>query len=273
LDRHFLTSFGSIFAGQRPKWNDVFSLGTACSLQNSFINYYHWILEQLPKLRAVEHYTQETGTEPILVLPPDSPSFVRETLALLDVDESSCIEWQGPALDVETLVVPSFPEANADNLHWLRTRLRRAAARRQESVSVSERIFISRKGARNHRHLRNEDNVLDTLERYGFERVFTEDYSIVEQIQMFSEAHAIASTHGAGLTNIIWADEATIIEFHNHVIRDYFYVLANNVGHSYVPIMAQSTDPHYLNSDVVVDTDTLEKRLIGILDQDTWTTS
>ena len=218
LNQNFLVGAGSLFAGRRMDQHAALSLRTACSLQNCFTNYYHWMLEQLPKLRAVSHYTEQTGIAPTLILPPNPSSFVRETLRLLNIDESACVEWQKPAIKVETLVVPSFPEANAANLHWLRTRLRHAATQRQRKIPRVEKIYISRRGAQNHRNVRNENEVVRTLRRYGFEQVCAEDYSVAEQIQLFSGVRVIVAPHGAGLTNMIWSENLTVIELHNHVV-------------------------------------------------------
>jgi len=266
LNHNFIVSTGSLIADRRMDHRAVLSLKTACSFQNCFINYYHWILEQLPKLRALAHYTEQTGVAPMLILPPNPSSYIYETLNLLGIDKSTCVEWQNPAIHVDTLVVPSFPEANSENLHWLRSRLRGEAMSRQTTVPRLERVYISRKGAQNHRNIRNESEVVRTLERHGFTEVCAEHYSVAEQIRLFAGARVIVGPHGAGLTNMIWAERAKIIEIHNHVIRDYFYVLAKNLNHEYTALMGNSTDLHYLNSDIFVDVENLNKVLERLFD-------
>jgi capsular polysaccharide biosynthesis protein len=61
--------------------------------------------------------------------------------------------------------------------------------------------------------------------------------SFAEQVTLFSEAEAIISTHGSGLLNQIWADNATVIEIFGpkHSITDpaIEYYIADLFDHNY----------------------------------------
>ena len=57
---------------------------------------------------------------------------------------------------------------------------------------------------------------MDRLESIGYEVVYLEDMTVLEQISLFAQADVIA-LHGAALTNIIYArKDAVIIEI-SHV--------------------------------------------------------
>lgn len=86
-------------------------------------NYYHWIVEHLLKLRHVERYAEVVGETPTLVIPPDIPGYITETLSLFGYSRSEWIEWSDPGLRVDSLVVPSYPEPTPENLFWLRSQL------------------------------------------------------------------------------------------------------------------------------------------------------
>ena len=74
----------------------------------------------------------------------------------------------------------------------------------------TRKIFISREDAPA-RQLSNSDELLMALK--GWERVNLSTMTIREQIETFSEASHIMSTHGAGLVNAVWANPgATVIE-------------------------------------------------------------
>jgi len=246
-----LAAFAARFTSGRPDRHVSQSLDVACPLCGWGDNYYHWTLENLAALRAVEHYTDQTGVEPTLVIPPDPPRFIHESLSLLGVDRDSYVELDGVAVDVDTLVLPAYPEPTADNLNWLRTTVLDAVSE-PAPESTPDRIYVSRDKA-SRRRIRNENELLEALAAFGFDRVFAEDYSVADQIRLFRGADAVVSPHGAGLTNVVWADDAAVVEIHNDHVREHFYVLANNVGLDYVPVAARSVAPAEMDSDMVVD--------------------
>ncbi|MBU1566748.1 MAG: glycosyltransferase family 61 protein [Proteobacteria bacterium] len=98
------------------------------------------------------------------------------------------------------------------------------------------RIFISRRaGNRGElRVIRNEAQLYDQLHIRGFERYFLEDLSISEQIGLFYDAEAVVSAHGAGLSNLVFARDITVVELHpaQMMIPTYYY-LCKSMGHNY----------------------------------------
>ena len=74
------------------------------------------------------------------------------------------------------------------------------------------KIFLSRRDAKL-RHLINEDAVESFLHSKGFETVSTAKMSLKEQFTLFSETKTLVTTHGAGLTNILFMQPgAEVIE-------------------------------------------------------------
>jgi hypothetical protein len=59
------------------------------------------------------------------------------------------------------------------------------------------------------RNIANKDQVRNTFADRGFEIIDFEMLSFSEQINTVRECAAIASVHGAGLSNCIWADAGT----------------------------------------------------------------
>lgn len=79
-----------------------------------------------------------------------------------------------------------------------------------------EKFFILRGkgiGTHNTRNY-NESDIFGVSEKYGFEGVYIEDYSFVEQAYLFSNAKSIAAPSGAFLSNLIFiGDEAAVISW------------------------------------------------------------
>ncbi|GGI95807.1 hypothetical protein GCM10008995_02320 [Halobellus salinus] len=238
------------------------SLEYACLLHSKWNNYYHWLIEHLPKIRGVRHYEAQTRNKPTLIIPNDPPPYVLESLKVLNIDTSACVEWNPPAIDVDTLVLPAYPEATPENLRWLRRHIQAPLTEGQHKSQ--KRIYISRGNAQK-RKISNENQIEDVLDKFGFKRVLAEDFAFTQQVKLFSNAEVILGPHGAGLTNMIWANNAKIIELHNNYIRDHYYILANNLGHNYQPIQGRSIKPDDINSNLIIDPSELRRTLSRIV--------
>jgi hypothetical protein len=195
-----------------PKMSAKFDL--ACSLVNIWSkNYYHWIIEDLPRLEGLEHYQIQQNQKPVLILNSNPKAWQIESLKLLGYDQTTWTEWQYPSAFVKKLVVPSYRRiagfVSPTGCQWLRQRI---FANLNLSVShpQSRRIYISRSQAACRRVV-NELDVLAMLMKYGFEPYILENLSFSEQVSLFSQAEAIISPHGAGLTNMIFGKSKTII--------------------------------------------------------------
>lgn len=174
--------------------------------RTSDIHYYSWNMIELLKLRYIEKYIDMKGMRPTIVLPTDPPSYATESLSLLGYSDDDYIEWDGPALDVDRLVVPSLPEPSPSNLEWIRSRMTDAVRKQPETGrNWSEYVYFSREKT-GRRKVANESEVVDTLETLGFHRYFGEKMSFQDQVDLFSTASVVVSPHGAGLSNIVWGN-------------------------------------------------------------------
>jgi capsular polysaccharide biosynthesis protein len=77
-------------------------------------------------------------------------------------------------------------------------------------VAGHRRLFVSRRHFPG-RQLVNEAQVIDVFERYGFEVVFPEDLSFLEQARLFASASAVAGVKGAALTNMVFCPPETVV--------------------------------------------------------------
>ncbi len=91
-----------------------------------------------------------------------------------------------------------------------------------------KRIYVTR-GNVKRRKVINEEQVVQSLEKYGFTTVSMDGKSLREQIQIFASAEAIVAPHGAALTNLLFIQPGTkVIElFPYGYVNNCFYALAN----------------------------------------------
>jgi hypothetical protein len=196
-------------------------------------NYYHWMTEILPKLAMLEEYNIKYD---YLYLPCNSP-YMRQTLDILGIDAALILQPdnQYKYICADELIVPSLVSSFCYTPLWVIDFLRKQFLPvAQASVCVkdfSKRIFISRSKAKS-RKIKNEDEVFGLFEKQGFVRYNLEDLSVLEQVALFAQAEMIAGEHGAGLTNIIFAQPGytKIIEIFQAREDGTYWYLSQEVG-------------------------------------------
>lgn len=114
-----------------------------------------------------------------------------------------------------------------DTLYYLRDKLLTVKSNKQ----FSKRIYISRKKASN-RRMFNENEVATLLSKYGFDIVYPEDYSIIDQVALFNGAEIIIGGSGAAFANIIFCNKGCrILCFVNYkYYASVFSTIAKYVG-------------------------------------------
>lgn len=234
--------------------------------------YYPWLVEYLPKLRALKRYEAETGNTPTIAIDPDAPPFVTETLSLLGY-EDRCEAWDETEWTIGQLLVTnhrlnaSWPgrrygfEPSYDDFMWVRENIRSSVDVARSGDTFNKKIYISRQETSRGRRVENYEELETLLQAQGFEPYVFESYSFPEQVRLISNANIILSPHGAGLSNMLFADDPLVIEmFPETRIRSSYYLLAEVLGFDYEAIVTEAS-PHDPHDDLIVDIDDLEKRL------------
>lgn len=193
-------------------------------------NYYHWVLDVLPRLLFAERFDRLRGM-PVIVQRGITQT-QRESLQILGIPPDRLIEFNGHHWQVEQLyyIQPGWT-TNPTPLHaqWLRERFAP-----QSLTRSTRRLYISREDARSRRII-NETDFVKELVLYGFEVVTLSGMSFADQVRLFNEAEIIVGPHGAGFTNAVFAQPGTtLIElFSPSCMNGCFWALANECGHRY----------------------------------------
>lgn len=203
-------------------------------------NYSHWTEECLTQIQALRHYESETGERPTLLLPPDSPAFIRESLRQFGYDEGDYRELGADRVHVDRMVLPSirrFWSGTSEDyvrdpyaLRWVRQQLFDAMDAGYDSPS---KLLISREQDATERRITNWDAVEAALAEQGFETVVLTELDFMAQKRLFRDADVIVGTHGAGLTELLYAEDAAVVELFGSYVVPPYYEMAQAVGHRY----------------------------------------
>ena len=191
---------------------------------NGASNYYHWMIEILPKLQYLNEIDQcGYAGFPLLVSEDvDHIKTFREALNYIAKDRPVAMLDRDKTYFVGKLVYINAPNSLPFNLRqnekmrvadfltkpasikYLRNRLFTNVDLPPSSAKGSHRIFFAR---RNERRNYNQQEIFEIFRQQGFQKVFMEELSLKEQISLISNAEVIAGPTGAAWTNMIFCRE------------------------------------------------------------------
>lgn len=220
-----------------------------CDLRAWQGSYFHWFIDCLPRLLAAEDHQRRTGRPVRLLVPQDLRPWQRQSLALMGWQEEMLIPLRPVTIHrsvaVDELIAccargaGRSPQAPGDAMvpaviRTLRSRFEAAVPSAAHPDAGPRRLYVSRADAP-FRRVVNEEEVMGALAPLGFERLELAALSLEEQILAFRSASHIVAAHGAGLTNLLHARQARVLEIFqpDHGIRPDFLQIAAIHGLAY----------------------------------------
>jgi hypothetical protein len=237
----------------------------------SAANYYHWMIEALPRLLLARRRFPDC----VFIVPEPAPEFIGATLNLLGVDMSLRLDrHSGKVLQASKLIMPELVyyyeveyaspskfnsiQTTSGNIPVPHSALKNLNESEELIFSVRElllekfeseaklphrKIFVSRSRQRT-RKLQNEEDAWALLQEYGFERVFFEDKTFNEQVHLMLDTTVLLSVHGANMVNMLFMPHgSTVIELMNEeYLNDAYYLLSSTCKLEYFSIPCKMAD-------------------------------
>lgn len=172
-------------------------------------NYFHWLLEAMPRLLLAR---QQGAIFPdTLIVVPTMTDWMRDIFKFYGFDDYHILENAGKLYRFSDLIVP------ARGLENIRTfthhSLLPSLIARPEDNGPRHKLFVSRAKSAS-RRMTNEEEIFAIAKRIGYHVIFPEEHTFKEQIAIFSAASHVAGCLGAGLTNMIFCrPDAALVEF------------------------------------------------------------
>ena len=227
-------------------------------------NYFHWMIDVLPKLYLLEQSSISWEKIDYWVFNTLEFSFCQETLSRLRIPQNRIVEISGEThLQAENLICTSSPSITNDGrvpisrwiINFLRDQFLLNSCSDAFRVDPPKRIWISRMDS-SRRSISNEQEVIDFLEPFGFISVKLSSLSVLEQATLFNQSEVVIAPHGAGLTNLVFCKPGTkVIEIFlppdvngrwsgigdycylsNQLNLSYFYMLSDEVSEFQVKV-------------------------------------
>lgn len=169
-----------------------------------------------------------------------------------------------PNVMQNVVYTPDFARYDVDIIRAFRKEL---LPFKDQSRNYPKRFFISRKNASSRRKF-NENECIMFLKQYGFEVVYPETMSFMEQIALFSSAETIVAGSGAAFTNLLFCSKGCniiiIIGYHYHhsfwqtlsCINELNLYAINDPSKGF---LTKKNKPYDIHNDFVIDINDLKK--------------
>jgi capsular polysaccharide biosynthesis protein len=188
--------------------------GTSLSLLSDLdggTNYYHWMVDVLPRLHlAAKAGFPQTNID-FYVIPDNSLHYQTETIDLMKIAPNARISAKTtPHIAADTLVVTTHPCPDLYNVPpWIVSWLREAFLGYSSERKFGCLVYVDRSDAPRRRLFNGDECYSLVLQPLGFERHQLSEMSFTDQVRLFSGADVIVGSHGAGFVNLAFCRRGT----------------------------------------------------------------
>ena len=231
-------------------------------------NYYYWHIFALVRLLALKEKNLIENSLLFLPTKYQKYKFSLASLEKLGVKKDQIVFLRRKSnIKVKELPLVSNYQQHPIAFNQLREALTKDI--KEANFDFGDKVYISREG-QVLRFVKNENEVVQLLEKYGFKKILADKFSYDEQISICSKIKYLVSPHGAGLTNLLFmAQDSFVLEmaakpYYFKPVTDY-YKLASmlNINYLYQECEmgegSQVMDFHHAS--LVVDLQKLEKNI------------
>lgn len=238
-------------------------------------NYYHWIIDVLPRLLIISKYRLIDFDERCLILHHSQRVYENETLESLGIQINKVIRIKPfEIIQVGDIITTDFVLSFSGHIFpaWKKSLLDdfKHQIIDHSSDKPSGKIYLLR-GKQRTRRLIGEQQLIFLLQKKGFLILDPQKMTLKEQGNALASAHIVVAPHGAALTNIIFCSEQTLIlEIRStHKPPEYFSEIAKTYNLRFdtfsVPPKKIKNLPHIANEQNLILTKQLIERLINKL--------
>ncbi|MBE0670977.1 MAG: DUF563 domain-containing protein [Anaerolineales bacterium] len=266
-----------VIASYKKKPNTQIKEGILLSCDHDN-NYFHWLVECLPKLVFIDDFKQFKDTP--LLIPAGLHENLMTALTRVNINNHPIISLDcGVAYHVDRLIFPSAlsrvidrykgrPVFDTDIIlsnKWI-SRVSNLLKKKNNPKPWRKLYLTRRKGLR---ALGNQEEIERILSEYDFEIIDLEYASLDFQIKLFSQASMVVAPTGATLTNMLFCQPRTkvIIFMSNHETTNYYFwsYLGNITNTNITTIIGERlfnlTSYHSVHDDYIIDPNILVEEI------------
>lgn len=181
-------------------------------MNSRLVHYGTWLLDVCPKLGLYESLAETKDLRIVLPKRAYNIPFVRETLEAFGIPDERLILLSGGTAVFRRLYLAQIQSGLYDpkGMAWVRQRLSGYFAAKQKEKRGGRRIYLSRGDAPTRRVI-NEQALMESLDKYGFEKIESTPLSMQERFEYFSEAECVIAVNGGGMASLLFCKPETTV--------------------------------------------------------------
>ncbi len=222
--------------------------GTVLALligEGGIVNPSHYLLDSISRIALLKKVGWYDKIDWFLI-PSYKHSFHSDVIKMLGINENKIISGDLHShIQADTLLATTYVRYHEHIPSWcsefLRTEFLKYKLPPTDTKYNCRFVYISRNDSQKRRVL-NEEALMQTIGKYGFQSFKLSNLSFQEKITLFSNAEIIVATIGAGQINLVFCKKNThVIELMaEDFAQPIFNDLANKVGVKYDYLICKS---------------------------------
>lgn len=219
-------------------------------------NYYHWLNDVLPRIKLYEQVLDQIDHFCVAANVPEKFLDILPTFGIKK-DKILLVE-KNEKLHFNYLYVSSLPGSEGRSPEWVINYIREKLIKPLTPLQPFKKLYFTRE-SNTERKILNEGDIINVLEKQGFEIVNPGTLNINEQILLIQQAKIVIGAHGAAFSNLLFSnDNITVIELFtpDYLRTDCYYTLSANLGINYWYIIGIKP-PNANWGDIIINEDLL----------------
>jgi len=203
-------------------------------------SYYHFLLQSIARICMLSKHAHNIDK---YIVPKELSDWHLDILKNVGVDEKELIFLGvGEKVMVRNLYAATLPMVEGSVSRWTIDSIREIAGVEERSGG-RRNVYVARGGRR--RQVANEEEIIRMVKKMGWRVCNGETMSFQRQIDVIRNANIIVGAHGAGLTNMVFATNAKILEIFpaDHIVPNCYDHLAERCGHEYYWLISGQLEP------------------------------
>ena len=119
--------------------------------------------------------------------------------------------WEDRVLGERSLKTLGMNSCETSLLAFRELVLKKVESKSDPEPQEPLRLYVGRRPSKRLRPVKQEELLIEVLQGIGFKVIYFEDHDVLTQAQLVSKAEVIVMAHGAGMTNMLYAQPGCLV--------------------------------------------------------------
>ena len=214
-------------------------------IKYSWTNYYHFLIDTVQQIILADKAGIPKDVPIIVPYFQKDIAFVKAFFEIMPLQRNIIVQKRNEYLNIKQLFVGKdtfFSESVKETRELI---LKSNLHENELNIKSPEFLYIAR-AKKYKRSIKNSTEIEEIVKKYNFTVIEPGEYTVGQQIKLFSAAKIIIGVHGAGLTNILFCknENVKLLEIFpgNEMMPEHYKNLCGLLNFTYFSIVGNGLD-------------------------------